>query len=406
MHQASRLSRRTKLSPDQQVLLELRLHGGLADGGLAAKIERRSDQGIAPLSLAQEGQWLLQQRFPDSAMLNIFRTLRLTGPFDLGVLELALDEVVRRHDALRTNIRVVDGIPLQVIRPPEPVSVRTIDLTGLPAAERRPELVRWLRKRTAEPFDLAQDALFRFDLVEMSEEDHIVLFNLHHIVGDGWSLGVLARETSSLYKSIGKGRASRLPELSQQYGDYAAWQRSRLRGDAIEKQLSFWRARLANAPETIELPYDRPRPRERSFRGAQSSVALARPLVARLRQLCQREQTTLFMVMIGALAALFHRYSGATDLVIGSPVANRGLREIEPLIGLFMNPAAFRFDLSGDPPFREFLGRVRADAIEVFNNQDVAFETLVHELGVPRHADRAPLFQVMLVMQPPRAAAA
>jgi amino acid adenylation domain-containing protein len=367
-------------------------------------IPRRSSQGTAPLSLAQEGQWLLQQLFPDNALLNTFRTLRSARPFELTALEAALTEVVRRHEVLRTNFRIVDGSPVQVIRPPEPATIGVLDLSDLPRADRKAELVRWLRKRAAEPFDLAEDELFRCDLVRMTEHDHVVLFNLHHIICDGWSLGVLVRETRTLYKAISKGKPYPLTQLPLQYGDYAAWQRSRLQGDAVERQLSFWRARLANAPPTTALPFDRPRPPDRSFRGAQSGVTLDRPLVARLRLLCQREQATLFMVLIAALATLFHRYSGATDIVIGSPVANRGLAEIEPLIGLFMNTVAFRFDLSGDPPFIEFLEHVRAEAMEVFNNQDVAFENVVTELGVRREKNRSPVFQVMFVMQPPRAA--
>ena len=405
MPHTARLSHPTNISLDQRVLLERRLRGEPAATGFGPTIPGRSSQSTAPLSLAQEGQWLLQQLFPDSAVLNTFRTLRSSRPFELDALEAALTEVVRRHEILRTNFRIIDGSPMQVIRPPEPVTIGVLDLSDLPPADRKAKLVRWLRKRTAEPFDLAEDELFRCDLVRMTERDNVVLFNLHHIICDGWSLGVLVRETTTLYKAIRKRKPYPLTQLALQYGDYAAWQRSRLQGDAIERQLSFWRARLADAPPTTVLPCDRPRPPERSFRGAQTGVRLDRPLVARLRLLCQSERTTLFMVMIAALATLFHRYSGATDIVIGSPVANRGLAEIEPLIGLFINTVAFRFDLAGDPTFIEFLGRVRAEAMEVFNNQDVAFERVVAELGVRHEKNRSPLFQVMFVMQPPRAAA-
>ncbi len=405
MPHTARLSHPKDISLDQRALLDRRLRGEPAGVGSGPTIPRRSSQTTAPLSLAQEGQWLLQQLFPDSAVLNTFRTLRSTRPFELDALEAALTEVVRRHEILRTNFRVIDGTPMQVIRPPEPVTIGVLDLGDLPSAERKARLVRWLRKRTAEPFDLAEDELFRCDLVRMTDRDHVVLFNLHHIICDGWSLSVLVRETTTLYKAIRKRKPYPLTQLPLQYGDYAAWQRSRLQGDAIERQLAFWRARLADAPPTTVLPYDRPRPPERSFRGAQTGVRLERPLVARLRALCQSEQATLFMVMIAALATLFHRYSGATDIVIGSPVANRSLAEIEPLIGLFINTVAFRLDLAGDPTFVEFLRRVRAEAMEVFNNQDVAFESVVADLGARHEKNRAPLFQTMFVMQPPRAAA-
>ena len=406
MSDSTRLSRPTHISRDQRALLERRLRGEPAPEGPTRTIPRRSNQGAAPLSLAQEGHWLLQQFFPDNAALNTFRTLRSTKPFEQSALEAALTEVVRRHEILRTNFRVIDASPTQVIRPSGPVTVGVVDFSDLPPVGRKAALVRWLRKRTAEPFDLAEDDLFRCDLVRLTDRDHIVLFNLHHIICDGWSLGVLMRETTALYKAISKGKPYPLTELALQYGDYAAWQRSSLRAEVLERQLSFWRARLANAPPTTALPFDRPRPPERSFRGAQSGVALPRSLIARLRALCRKEQTTLFMVMIGSLATLFHRYSGATDVVIGAPVANRGLAEVEPLIGLFMNTVAFRFDLSGDPPFREFLGRVRAEAMEVFNNQDLAFETVVADLGVGREQNRSPVFQTMLVMQPPKTGSA
>ena len=381
-----------------------RLKGQVGMPGAVIKIAPRGNPVSAPLSLAQEGLWLFQQLFPDNAVLNTFRTLRTQRPLDLATLEMALTEVVRRHDILRTNFRLVDGTPTQVVRPPEPVTVGMLDLTELPPAERRDALVTWLRQRTSEPFDLAGDALFRADLVRMSEREHVVLFNLHHIICDGWSLGVLVRETTTLYDAISRGKRYPLAELPLQYGDYALWQRSTLQSEAVERQLAYWRSRLAGAPRTTALPSDRPRPAERSFRGAQKNVALDGALVARLRSLCQREQTTLFMVMIAALATLFHRYSGETDIVIGTPVANRGLREIEPLIGLFMNAVAFRFDLSGEPRFNDFLARVRADAIEVFNNQDVPFEKVLAALGIGREKNQSPLFQVMFVMQPPRAA--
>jgi amino acid adenylation domain-containing protein len=290
-----------------------------------------------------------------------------------------------------------------VIRPPEPVSVGLLDFSHLPPSDRKIELVRWLRERSAEPFDLAEDELFRTDLIQLSDNEEVVLFNLHHIICDGWSLGVLMRETRALYDAVLGEKPYPLAELPLQYGDYAAWQRTTHHEAFIHKQLSFWRDRLAKAPEVTALPFDQPRPPDQSFRGAQTRIALEPSLVAQLRLQCQRQNTTIFMVLISALATLFHRYSDATDIVIGTPVANRNRPEFEPLIGLFMNTVPFRFDLSGNPTFQEFLGRVRADAMEVFNNQDVAFEMVLNELGVRRQSQNSPLFQSMFVMQPPRA---
>jgi amino acid adenylation domain-containing protein len=376
------------------------------DAGLGddiAEIVPRGEPGVAPLSFGQEGLWLFQQLYPDNTALSIIRTLRAAKPLVHGVLELSLSEIVRRHEILRTNFRIIDGHPMQVIRPPEPVSVGLLDFSDLSLSEGKRELVRWLRKRSSEPFNLAEDNLFRADLVRLGEDEEVVFFNLHHIICDAWSLGVLMRETTALYDAILEEKPYPLAELSLQYGDYAAWQRRTLHETFIHEQLSFWRERLAKAPEITALPFDQPRPSGRSFRGAQTSVALERPLVAQLRLLCHRENATMFMVLMAALATLFHRYSGATDIVIGTPVANRSRPEVEPLIGLFMNIVPFRFDLTGDPTFREFLTRVRADAIEVFNNQDVAFETVLSELGVRRQSQNSPLFQSMFVMQPPRA---
>ncbi len=293
---------------------------------------------------------------------------------------------------------------MQVIRPPEPMSVGLADFSHLPSSERRTGLVQWLRMRSSQPFDLANGELLRTDLVRLSEDEEIVFFNLHYISCDGWSLGVLLREVRNIYDAMLENEPHALPELPLQYGDYAAWQRRALHADNITKQLSFWRDRLANAPETTSLPLDRPRRRGRSRQGAQLSVALERSLVEELRLLCQRERTTFFMVLIATLAALFQRYSGATDVIIGTPVANRSRAVFEPLIGPFMNVVACRFDLAGDPAFREFLANVRAVATDAFKNQDVAFETVVSELGARRQGQQSPLFQSMFVMQPPRAA--
>jgi amino acid adenylation domain-containing protein len=368
------------------------------------EIARRSDPSVAPLSLGQEGLWLFQQCYPDNVSLNLFRVLRAAKPLIHDVLEQTVTELARRHEILRTNYRIIDGRPMQAIRPPEPMSVGLFDFSHLPPSERRTELAQWLRIRSSQSFDLANAELLRTDLVRLGESEDIVLFYLHHISCDGWSFGVLLREVRSIYDAFVEKKPHALPELSLQYGDYAAWQRRGLHADNIAKQLSFWRERLANAPETTSLPLDRPRQRGRSRRGAQSSVALESSLVEDLRLLCQREHATLFMVLIATLAALFQRYSGATDIVIGTPVANRSRPEFEPLIGLFMNVVACRFDLAGDPAFREFLANARAVVIDAFNNQDVAFETVVSELGARRQGQQLPLFQPMFVMQPPRAA--
>ena len=321
-----------------------------------AEIAPRSDPGVAPLSFGQEGLWLFQQLYPDNAALSILRTLRAAKPLVHGVLELTLTEIVRRHEILRTNFRIIDGRPMQVIRPPEPVSVGLLDFSHLPPSERKTELVRWLRERSAEPFDLAEDELFRADLVRLSDRRRGRPFqpssyHLRWMVA--WRIDARNHErftTPFSGKSPIRSRSFPCNMAIMQLGNVRRCTRL-----SSTNSLSFWRDRLAKAPEITALPFDQPRPPDRSFRGAQTSVALEPSLVAQLRLLCQRQNTTIFMVLIAALATLFHRYSGATDIVIGTPVANRNRPEIEPLIGLFMNIVPFRFDLSGDPTFREFL---------------------------------------------------
>jgi amino acid adenylation domain-containing protein len=399
------VSRRLNLSTAKQALLERRVRGEIPSKVSAAKIPRRPDQRHAPLSLAQEGQWMLEQLLPGNSIFNVFQMMRILGKLDKRILELALSEVVRRHDVLRTNFQLLNGKPTQVVRPPAPLTLKMFDFSSfVRKAEREAQLAHWIRGRTAAPFDLARGELMRAGLARMADDEHVLLLVLHHIICDGWSLGVLAREGKSLYASLSRGERPSLPELQLQYGDYAAWQRDTLKADAIANQLSFWSAKFGEIPPVIDLPVDRPRPAERSFRGARRHVTLAAPLVARLRLLCQREQATLFMVLLAALAILLNRYSGAPDVVIGYPVANRGFREVEALIGLFMNTVAFKFDFRRDLPFREFLGRVRAEAMEVYGNQDVPFEIVLKELGIRRERSHSPLFQVMFAMQPPKAA--
>jgi amino acid adenylation domain-containing protein len=363
----------------------------------------RGDLRIAPLSYGQEGLWLLQHLYPGNSALNLFRALRTAKPLVPSALALSISEIVRRHEILRTNFRIIDGRPMQVIRPPEPMSVGFVDFSHLLPPERKAGLVRWLRARTSEPFDLENDDLLRSYLIHMSDDEDVIFFNLHHIVCDGWSLGVLLQEVAMLYDSITEEKLYPLAELRLQYRDYAEKQRRLVRGDRIQKQLAFWQERLADAPETTAFPFDRPRPSGRSFRGAQISVALESLLVEQLRLSCQKEDATIFMVLIATLAILFHRYSGATDIVIGTPVANRSDPDVEPLIGLFMNIVPMRFDLSGDPTFRQILSAVRADLLDVFNNQEVPLELVLGKLGGRRQSQHPPLFQSLFVMQPPKA---
>ncbi|HEX8273583.1 MAG TPA: non-ribosomal peptide synthase/polyketide synthase, partial [Longimicrobiaceae bacterium] len=355
--------------------------------------------GALPLSFAQERLWFIDRLEPGRAVYNIPVAWRLGGALDGAALEAALGEIVRRHEALRTVFREVDGSPVQVIAPFGGFTLRLDDLSGLADAEREAEVRRRATAEAVLPFDLSAGPLFRAGLLRLGEEDHVLLLSMHHIVSDGWSLGVLFRELSALYAAFREGRPSPLPELAVQYADYAVWQREQLEGDALERQLRYWRERLAGAPELLELPTDRPRPPVRSFRGAFEHVELPAAVLERLQVLGRREGATLFMVALAGFQVLLSKYAGSEDVVVGSPIAGRTRKETEELIGFFVNTLVLRGDLSGEPSFRETLHRVREATLGAYEHQDVPFERLVAELQPERSLGHSPLFQVMFTLQ-------
>ncbi|HSS51912.1 MAG TPA: amino acid adenylation domain-containing protein, partial [Thermoanaerobaculia bacterium] len=325
--------------------------------------------------------------------------LRVEGPLDRAVLALCLGEVVRRHEALRTVFAAPEGSPVQVIQPPAPFALSVVDLSRLPASRREATALALAGGEAGRPFDLARGPLLRGVLLRMAEDDHVVALTMHHIVSDGWSMGILVREVTALYAAMAEGRPSPLPELPVQYADFAVWQHSWLHGDLLESELSYWRRQLATLPPLLELPTDRPRPAVQSFRGAARPVWLSAGLTRQLQALSRREGATLFMVLLAGFQALLARYSGQQELAVGTPAAGRGRVEIEGLIGFFVNTLVLRGDLSGEPSFRELLGRVRETALAAHTHQDVPFEKLVQELAPERSLAHAPLFQVMFVLQ-------
>jgi amino acid adenylation domain-containing protein len=357
--------------------------------------------GPLPLSFAQERLWFLDRLEPGSAFYNIPAALRLGGALDLPALESALGEVVRRHEALRTVFAEVDGAPAQAVVPFGGFALPTEDLSQLGDGEREAEAGRRAAADAARPFDLAAGPLFRATLLRLADDDHVLLLCLHHAVGDAWSLDVLFRELSTLYGAFREGGESPLPALPVQYGDFAVWQREQLRGEALERQLAWWRERMAGAPALLELPTDRPRPPVQTYRGATERVELSAELLAGLQALARGEGATLFMTLLAAWQALLARYAATDDVVVGSPIAGRTRRETEGLIGFFLNTLVLRTDLSGDPTFREALRRVREATLGAYEHQEVPFERLVEELQPERSLSHAPLFQVMLVLQEP-----
>ncbi|HYH78578.1 MAG TPA: amino acid adenylation domain-containing protein, partial [Longimicrobium sp.] len=385
---------RPELSAAKRALIEARLRGQVRSSGIVPRAHRDG----APLSFAQERLWFIDRLEPGSAVYNVPVALRMGGALDEAALERSLSEIVRRHDALRTTFREVDGSPVQVIAPFGGFTLPVEDLSGLGEADREVEVRRRTTEEAMQPFDLSAGPLFRAVLLRLGAEDHVLLLSMHHVVSDGWSLGVLDRELSALLAAYSEGRESPLPELGVQYADYAVWQREHLRGEMLERQLSYWRERLAGAPELLELPTDHPRPAVQTFRGAGERIELPGELLDRLRALGRSEGATLYMVVLSAFQVLLSKYGGSEDIVVGSPVAGRTRDEVAGLIGFFVNTLVLRTDLGGDPSFREVLRRVREVTLGAYEHQELPFEKLVAELQPERSLSHSPLFQVSFAL--------
>ncbi len=366
------------------------------ESAAAPTLEALGDDAARPLSFAQQRLWFLDRLEPGGSAYNLFKALRLTGRLDVSALEWAAGEVLRRHQALRTVFSLRDGEPVQAVTPAG-FSLPLIDLSALPAGIPEGEARRLAVGEAARPFDLARDRMLRAALLRLESSRHLALLTMHHIASDGWSMGILVREVTALYAARLEGRPSLLPELPVQYGDFAVWQRRWLSGEVLNREISWWRERLAGAPPVLELPLDRPRPALRRSRGAVETGVL--PDLAELATFSRREGATLFMTLLTAVQALLARLTGQEDVVTGSPVANRNRVEIEPLIGFFVNTLVLRTGLEGDPSFREALGRVRDATLSAWAHQDMPFERLVEELSPERSLSHTPLFQVMIVLQ-------
>ncbi|HKH43208.1 MAG TPA: amino acid adenylation domain-containing protein, partial [Thermoanaerobaculia bacterium] len=356
-------------------------------------IERVARDRDLPLSFAQQRLWLIDQLEPGSPAYNIPSAVHLSGEVSPARLERIFAEIVRRHEALRTTFAARDGRPAQVIAEPAPLSLPLVDLTGLPEEDREARARALAAEEARRPFDLQRGPLLRLALLRLAAREHVLLVTMHHIVSDGWSMGVLLREIAAL------AAESPLPDLPVQYADFAVWQRGWLQGEVLEAQLASWKRRLAGAPHVLELPTDRTRPAVQTTRGAVRPIDLPPDLSAALRKLCREEGATPFMALLAAWSVLLGRHAGQEDVLVGCPIAGRNRREIEELIGFFVNTLVLRADLSGNPSFRDLLGRVRIEALEAFSHQDLPFERLVEELVPERDLSHSPLFQVLFVLQ-------
>ncbi len=355
---------------------------------------------MLPLSYAQERLWFLAAMEGPSATYNVPLALRLRGALDPAALAAAINGVVHRHEVLRTSFPMVDGVAQQVISPNMTLALPLIDLSKEPEAERSIAVQRRLTEAAAQPFDLTAGPLLRSTLYRLTEQEHILLLTFHHIIADGWSLGIVLRELDALYRAALRGRASQpvLPPLPHQYADFALWQRQWLHGDRLQEQLSWWQQQLAAAPTLLDLPTDHARPAVQRFQGGTVNFTLDATLTTALEALSRRQGASLFMTLYAAFAVLLMRYSGQEDIVIGAPIANRHHRGLEPLIGFFVNTLPLRADLEGNPSFLELLQRVRQTTLDAYAHQDVPFEQVVNHLPIARSLSHSPLFQVMMTL--------
>ncbi|HEX7317735.1 MAG TPA: amino acid adenylation domain-containing protein [Pyrinomonadaceae bacterium] len=381
--------------------------------GLAARVEAGAGRhlsslpplsagerdGELPLSFTQQRLWFLDQLEPGSAFYNIAAAARLVGELDASALAESLREVARRHEALRTRFVTSGGSPVQVIDPSPNLPLPVLDLSRLPEGQREAEFEGLAREEARRPFDLARGPLLRTSLVRLGEREHVLLVTMHHIVSDGWSVGVLMREVAALYDAFSRGEESPLAELPIQYADFARWQRECVRGELLETQLSYWKRQLEGAPAVLELPADHSRPAVQTYEGARQSLQLPEALSAAIKNLGRKEGHTLFVTLLTSFVALLHRYTGQQDIVVGSPVSGRNRLETEELVGFFVNTLALRANLGGGPTFAELAGRVRDAVLEAHAHQDVPFEKVVEALQVERDLSRSPLFQVMFVLK-------
>lgn len=385
---------RSKLSAAKQALLEKRSQGNTGTSRLQV-IPKRLKQSPAPLSFSQERLWFLYQLEPDSAVYNIPIAIRLEGSLNIPALEQALSEIVRRHEALRTTFSAVEEKPVQVIASAQTLKLPVVNLSELPEAESKLEAQRLATEEVRLPFDLVRGPLLRIKLLCLRPEEHVLILAMHHIISDGWSLGVLFGEITALYKAFSTGQPSPLPELPIQYADFIDWQQQWLQGEVLKSQLDYWKQQLGGSISALELPTARSGPTAETYQGARQTLVLTKNLTAALKALSQQGGVTLFMTLLAAFKTLLYQYTGQSDMLLCSPVAGRNRVETEGLIGYFNNIVVIRTDLSGNPSFRELLGRVRRVALGAYKHQNLPLQKLADFSNLVR----TPLTRGMFVLQ-------
>lgn len=361
-------------------------------------IPRRSPSAENHVSFAQQRLWFLAQLEGASVAYNLPAVLRIQGNLEITCLQKSIETIVQRHEILRTTFKTVNGLPIQAIAPQQDVILPLVDLQNLPPERQEQEVKRLTQAETQTPFDLEKGPLLRASLLRLDPQAHLLILTMHHIIFDGWSIGILVQELSTLYSAFLNKEAISLSELPIQYADFAHWQREWLQGDVLETQLGYWQKQLTGA-SPLDLPTDYPRPPVQTYRGAKYSFKLPQSLTQALKQLAQNQGATLFMTLMAAFGSLLGRYSSQEDIVIGSPIANRNRPELEKLIGFFANTLAFRINLQGNPTFLELLSQVRELTMQAYAHQDLPFEMLVEKLKLERNLSYNPLFQVMFTLQ-------
>ncbi len=352
-----------------------------------------------PLSFAQQRLWFLDRLAPGSANYNTPSAFRLKGTLNIDVLKQSIEEIVRRHEVLRTTFDEQDGDPVQIIHENVAVDLPITDLSNLAQEEKEKQAREIARQEAITPFDLSKGPLFRLHLIKFDTDDHLILFNLHHIITDGWSMGVLIRELATLYNALSRGEPSPLEELPIQYADYAVWQRNYLQGEVLQKQLDFWKSYLGTKPPILDLPTDHPRPAMQTFNGKSVRYDLPAELAQQIQTFSQKQGATLFMTLLAAFQSLLHRYTRQEQILVGSPIANRTRSETENLIGFFVNTLVFKADFSQAGDFKNLLKQVRENTLQAYAHQDLPFEQLVEALQPERDMSRSPLFQVAFILQ-------
>lgn len=389
--------KKSALSAAKKKLLEQRLKS-MKERGKKQGIPRRPREEVSPLSLAQQRLWFFYQWEPESSVYNLPTLVRFKGQYDIEAFKRSIQHVIERHETLRTTFEMRGGEPVQIIHHVDDFPLPMVDLSSLDPHEREEQLRKLAEEEARKPFKLETGPVIRAQLIQIADDEAVLLLNMHHIISDGWSMGVFVREITETYTALIQGLDLPSNELPIQYVDFAYWQKETLQGERMEKQFQYWKEKLDGVP-ILQMPTDYPRPARQSFNGTRIGFKFEKSLLDNLRAFCQKEGVTLYMALLTVYKALLYRYTGQTDFAVGTPIANRNRPELEKLIGFFVNTLVLRDSFDPKISFRQLVQMVKQTCIEAFANPDVPFEKLVSEVNVERNLSYSPLFQTMFVLQ-------